>query len=146
MSDGASPVLVIGNKNYSSWSLRAWIALKLSGLAFEEILVRLSTPESGDELRRRSPSGRVPVLIHGDLVIPESLAIIEYAAELAPGAGLWPEDRAARAEARAVAAEMHAGFQALRHHLPMNLRRRRAPVTIDGVVADDIARITEIFR
>ena len=142
----AGLTLVIGNRNYSSWSLRAWMALRLAGLAFDERLIRLSEPESSAELRKLSPSGRVPVLIDGDLVIWESLAIVEYAAELAPDAGLWPSGRHDRARARAVAAEMHAGFEALREHLPMNIRRR-VPLEIDGgPVADDIARITSIFR
>ena len=142
----AGLTLVIGNRNYSSWSLRAWLALKLTGLPFEERLIRLSAPDSAAELRRHSPSGRVPVLVHDDLVIAESLAIIEYLAELAPEAGLWPEDRPARARARAVAAEMHAGFAALREHMPMNIRRRVPLVVGIGPVADDLARITAIFR
>ena len=138
--------LVIGNKNYSSWSLRAWLALKLAGLPFEEVLIPLDEPDTRERLREQSPTGRVPVLKDGALVIPESLAIIEYAAELRPDARLWPADRAARAVARAVAAEMHAGFAALRHHMPMNIRRR-APGKGEGPgVADDIARISDIFR
>lgn len=139
-------ILVIGNKNYSSWSLRAWLALKLAGLPFEEVLVPLDQPDSRQRLREHSPTGRVPVLKDGSMVVPESLAIIEYAAELRPDAHLWPQDQAVRAVARAVAAEMHAGFAALRHHMPMNVRRR-APGKGDGPgVADDIARIAEVFR
>jgi glutathione S-transferase len=139
-------VLAIGNRNYSSWSLRAWLALKFAGLVFEEVLVRLDEADRRPKILAHSPSGRVPVLKHGDLVIPETLAIIEYAAELRPEAGLWPSDRAARATARSVAAEMHAGFASLRQHMPMNLRRS-APGRGHGAGVDaDIARITEIFR
>jgi glutathione S-transferase len=138
--------LIIGNRNYSSWSLRGWLAVSLSGAEFDTVLVRLSEPGSAAALRAHSPAARVPVLKHGELVVWDSLAIIEYLAELRPQAGLWPADPAARARARAISAEMHAGFAALRTHMPMNLRKPlpgkgRAP----GVDAD-IARIQEIWR
>src|SRR5215467_10871812 len=110
--------IYLGNKNYSSWSLRPWLALRQTGAAFEEVLIPLDQPDSAANLRRRSPSGRVPVLQHGALVIWESLAICEYLAEQFPTAGLWPDDREARAHARAVSNEMHGGFAALRNNLP----------------------------
>ncbi|MCG8505861.1 MAG: glutathione S-transferase, partial [Sphingomonadales bacterium] len=119
----AELTLVIGNKNYSSWSMRAGVAANASGLAFEEVVLPLDTPEFRDRIGDYSPSGKVPLLIHGDMRVWDSLAIIEYLAELAPEAGLWPEDRAARARARAVSAEMHSGFAALRKTLPMNIHR-----------------------
>src|SRR5919202_2492675 len=123
-----SPVLtlVVGAKNYSSWSLRAWLALRVAGIAFDEVVIPLDRPETKAEIARHSPSGRVPVLRDGDLRVWDSLAIIEYAAERFPDSRLWPADRIMRATARSVAAEMHAGFQALRAHLPMNLKRRPA--------------------
>lgn len=140
------PTLVIGNRNYSSWSLRAWMGLRLAGIDFDEVLVRLSEPGSKDELARRSPTGRVPVLEADGVVVAESLAILEWAAERAPDAGLWPADPVARAVARSVAAEMHAGFGTIRARMPMNIRRR-LPLTVDSaIVADDLARITAIVR
>ena len=106
--------LIIGNRNYSSWSLRGWLAASQSGIDFETELVRLSEPGSQAALLGHSPAGRVPVLRHGERVVWDSLAIIEYLAELCPQAGLWPADADARAMARSIAAEMHAGFAALR--------------------------------
>lgn len=113
--------LIIGNKNYSSWSLRPWIAMKVAGIGFEEKLVPLYEPGSADEVLRYSPAGKVPVLIDGDSHVWESLAILEHLAERFPHAGLWPPDARARSHARVVASEMHAGFQALRKNCPMNL-------------------------
>ena len=138
-------VLVIGNRNYSSWSLRGWLALEHSGLPFREEIVWFD--EDPDRARRREagPTGRVPVLRHGDVVIPDSLAIAEYVAELAPGAGLWPEDRTARAAARAICAEMHAGFPAIRSSLPMNVRARREPRDRPRDVRREIDRMTAIW-
>ncbi len=127
----ATPVLFIGNKNYSSWSMRPWLALKWGGTAFEERIIPLGGKGYGrsqiKEVRAVSPSGRVPALHVGDVVIHESLAICEWAAEQAPS--LWPADALTRAEARAVACEMHAGFAALRRDMSCNIRRRleRAP-------------------
>ncbi len=121
-----APVLHIGNKNYSSWSLRPWLALKWAGIAFEENLIPLGGEGYGRSeiaaIRAVSPSGRVPALQLGDVTIHESLAICEWAAEQAPA--LWPSDPLARAEARSAACEMHAGFAALRRDLSMNVRRR----------------------
>jgi glutathione S-transferase len=135
--------LIIGNKNYSSWSLRPWILMKQLGLAFEEKLVRLYAPDSKDEILKLGPSGRVPILHHGDLTVWDSLAICEYVAELA-GKG-WPKSAAARAVARSVSAEMHSGFTNLRMEWPMNARarNRRTPMT-PGLEAD-IDRIEEIW-
>jgi glutathione S-transferase len=140
------PTLVIGNRNYSSWSLRAWLGLRCAGIDFDEMLVRLSEPGSRDELARHSPTGRVPVLHADGVAIAESLAILEWAAERAPTAGLWPADPAARAVARSVAAEMHAGFATLRATMPMNLRRHLPLMVDSAIVADDLARITVLLR
>ena len=143
----SSLTLVIGNKNYSSWSLRPWLALRHAGIPFTERLIPLSDENWDEAITGVSPSRRVPVLLHGERTIWESLAILEYVHELFPDAGLWPADRDARATARAVACEMHSGFAALRTHMPMNLRRLdlagkgRGP----GVV-DDIARVCDIWR
>jgi glutathione S-transferase len=138
--------LVIGNTNYSSWSLRAWLAARHSGLAFEEVLIDLDTPDFADRVRVHSPAARVPVLVDGDVTVWDSLAIVEYLAERAPDAGLFPADRAARAHARSIMAEMHAGFAALRNHWPMNIRRTPKPRPATEAVAADLARILAIWR
>src|SRR5688572_26891897 len=114
--------LVIGNKNYSSWSLRGWLMAKAAGIDFEEIIVPLDMPDTQTTIRKHSPSGRVPVLLHRGLAVWESLAIAEYLNELKPESGLWPDASAARAHARAISAEMHAGFADLRANMPMNIR------------------------
>jgi len=139
--------LIIGNKNYSSWSLRPWLALKVVGIAFEEKQVCLDTPEFKAQVAALSngAASRVPVLIDGDICVWESLAILEYAAEKFPQTGLWPSPEAARAHARAVAAEMHSGFAALRRHLPMNIRRPVKPRSLDAAVAADVARIDALW-
>lgn len=133
--------LYIGNKNYSSWSLRGWLAAKLSGIAFDEVLIPLLRPESRQRILEISPAGRVPILRHGETTVWDSFAIGEYLAELVPHKRLWPEEAGARAEARAIAAEMHSGFAALRQQLPMNMRRDRPPPRIDAAAEADIARI-----
>jgi glutathione S-transferase len=138
--------LIIGNKNYSSWSLRAWLALRQAGLDAQEVLVPLDEPGYRTEILKYSPSGRVPCLVHGDLKIWDSLAIAEYAAELAPEAGLWPDDRAARALARAVSCEMHSGFGALRTHMPMNIRSSFPKEGRKPGVQEDIDRVKAIWR
>ena len=137
--------IILGNKNYSSWSLRPWLALKLAGLAFREEVIPLGMPTTADAIRRHSPSGKVPCLIHGETPIWESLAICEYVAELAPKAGLWPADPGARATARAVSSEMHAGFGALRSQFPMNIRHT-APTAPNAECQADINRITALWR
>ena len=138
--------LVIGNKNYSSWSMRPWIALKAAGIAFEEVMIPLYTgAEDKARIVAFTPSGKVPVLVDGDINVWDSLAIIEYAAERFPDAKLWPEDRARRAHARAISAEMHSGFMALRNECGMNLHR---PVKAKPLSADaeaNIARIQQIW-
>jgi glutathione S-transferase len=138
--------LIIGNRNYSSWSLRGWLAASLSGIAFETELVRLSEPDSHAALLRHSPAGRVPVLRHDGRVVWDSLAIIEYLAELCPQAGLWPADPDARALARSIAAEMHAGFTALRSNMPMNLRKALPGKGRAPGIAEDIERIGALWR
>jgi len=138
--------LIVGNKNYSSWSLRGWLAARLAGIEFDEQLVRLSEPGSRSALLKHSPAGKVPILQHGRRVIWDSLAIIEYLAEQRPAAGLWPADAEARALARSIAAEMHSGFAALRSHMPMNLRKSLPGLGMAPGVADDIARISAIWR
>ena len=115
--------LVIGNKNYSSWSLRPWIAMTVAGIPFEEKVISLDAPDFKARVRAVSGTGKVPVLIDGDVQVWESLAILEYLAEKFPAARLWPEDAAARAHARTIANEMHGGFLPLRRHLPMNMWR-----------------------
>lgn len=140
------PTLVIGNRNLSSWSMRAWLALRATGMEFDEVLVPLDRPETGAEIRRWSPTGRVPALHDGGLVVWDSLAICEYLVEKFPDAGLWPADPAARATARSVTAEMHSGFTALRSKMPMNLRASRPRAERDPAVDEDIRRILEIWE
>lgn len=137
------PTLVIGNKNYSSWSLRPWLAARHAGIEFDEIRVSLFTPEGTAQIRQYSPSLKVPVWREGDLVVWESLAICEYLAECMPS--LWPADSAARAVARSVSAEMHAGFAALRHGMPMNARARGRRVAVTPEIAADIDHIAAIW-
>ncbi|MBI2567484.1 MAG: glutathione S-transferase family protein [Candidatus Schekmanbacteria bacterium] len=137
--------LVIGNKNYSSWSMRAWLHLELSGVPFAETRIPLCTPRWDAEIHRYSPSGRVPVLRDGAITVWESTAIMEYVLDTFPRAIGWPLDPAARAVARAVSAEMHAGFLALRTELPFNCRARIAGVSISEAAQRDIARIREVW-
>ncbi|HEY1365098.1 MAG TPA: glutathione S-transferase family protein [Xanthobacteraceae bacterium] len=115
--------LIIGNKNYSSWSLRPWIAMKVAGIGFEEEVISIEADDFKARVSKLSGAGKVPVLVDGSVRVWESLAILEYVAEKFFQAGLWPADAAARAHARAIAAEMHAGFAAMRRHLPMNMSR-----------------------
>lgn len=138
-------VLYLGTRTYSTWSLRAWLALQHTGASFTEEVIALYQPGSREALLRRSPSGRVPALRHGDLVLWDSLAICEYVAELFPEARLWPGDRATRALARSVSSEMHSGFTALRSAMSMDLRREIAPIARDAAVDADIDRVTSIW-
>lgn len=138
--------LIIGNKNYSSWSLRPWLVLKQAGVEFAEIRIPLYTPVSREQILQYSPAGKVPVLHHGSLVVWDSLAICEYIAELFPDRHLWPQSTAARAVARAVSAEMHAGFQPLRQHLSMNCRARIPKRDLLPEVQADVDRILAIWR
>lgn len=122
--------LYIGNKNYSSWSMRPWVLLRQAGIAFEEVRVRFDSFDAGSEFKRAigpvSPTGKVPALVDGGLVVWDTLAIAEYVAETHPDQHLWPQDAAARARARSVCAEMHSGFTALRSHCPMNIEANLA--------------------
>jgi glutathione S-transferase len=136
--------LVIGNKNYSSWSLRAWLLMKHAGAVFEEIVVPLDSPGTREEIESYGPSGRVPVLRHGELRIWDSLAICEYVAELT-GRG-WPEKREVRALARSVCAEMHSGFTTLRSLWPMNARARNRRTAVTAALEADVERIDEIWN
>jgi glutathione S-transferase len=136
-------LLVIGNKNYSSWSLRAWLAMKALGLAFEEKRIGLYTPEAKAEILRYSPAGKVPILVDGATTVWDSLAILEYLAERHPA--LWPADAAERARARSISAEMHSGFPNLRAHMSMNVRRRYPGKGRMPEVVEEIARIQAIF-
>lgn len=140
----SNPTLVIATRNYSSWSLRPWLLMRHLGVPFEERLYHLESPEFAREVPQLSPTRRVPVLVEGELRIWESLAICEYASELAGGRG-WPADARLRAQARALACEMHAGFTALRSACPMNARAsgRRVPQTPE--LAADVKRINALF-
>jgi glutathione S-transferase len=137
--------LIIGNKNYSSWSFRPWIAMKAAGIAFEETVVSLEAKDFKERILALSGAGKVPVLLDGDVRVWESLAILEYLAEKFPAAKLWPDTAPARAHARAVASEMHAGFVPLRRQLPMNMWRPVAARALDAEAAANVARIDEIF-
>jgi glutathione S-transferase len=138
--------IYIGNKNYSSWSLRGWLMLRHTGADFAEEMIPLDQSNTRAGILRHSPSGRVPALKQGELVIWESLAIGEYLAEVFPKAQLWPMAATARAVARAVSAEMHAGFVALRGHLPMNIRSSFPNRGVTPEVQADINRITALWR
>lgn len=137
--------LVIGNKNYSSWSLRPWLLLKHLGLPFTEVRVDLTAADATQQIRQYSPAGRVPVLIDGGTQVWESLAICEYLAERAPAGAVWPQAAEARALARAIASEMHSGFAALRMELPMDCRAQQTGVTVSAAAESDIARVVEIW-
>jgi glutathione S-transferase len=137
--------LVIGNKNYSSWSMRPWMALRIAGIPFEERVISLDDPIFKPELAKLTPAGKVPVLIDGDRRVWESLAIIEYLADKFSGAGLWPKDAAARAHARTISAEMHAGFAPLRRHCPMNMQRPPKHRDLPPEVQGDVARIEQMW-
>ncbi|MEM9635906.1 MAG: glutathione S-transferase family protein, partial [Pseudomonadota bacterium] len=137
--------LFIGNKNYSSWSFRPWIALKHKGIPFRETLVPFDMENGNPNFKAFSPSMKVPVLKDEDLTVWDSLAILEYVADCHPQAGLLPEDRSARARARAVSAEMHSGFPALRGACPMNMRRPIEVLAVDEAVKADVARIVQIW-
>ena len=140
--------LVVGNKNYSSWSMRPWLALRGCDIAFDETVIPLYTDDPADKARilKHSPAGKVPILIDGAVTVWDSLAIIEYVAERYPEAKLWPTEAGARAHARSVCAEMHSGFQALRNECPMNLHRPVRPVALSADAKANIARIEDIWR
>ncbi|MXN47661.1 glutathione S-transferase [Shinella kummerowiae] len=142
----ADLILYVGNKNYSSWSFRPWIALEAAGVPFKDKVIPFDFPAGNPDIRKVSPTGKVPVLYHGAVRVWESLAIIEYAAELFPDKGIWPEDVAARAEARAISMEILSGFHALRNTCPMNIRRKPGTVDLSDGVRNDVARIETIWK
>ena len=138
--------LYVGNKNYSSWSMRPWIAMRAKGIEFEEILTPFDDDARNPKFREFSPTGKVPVLVDGEVRVWESLAILEYLHDKFPDAGFWPQNIAKRAAARAFASEMHAGFNALRSACPMNIRRPVRAIEVGEGVRRDVARIEELWR
>ncbi len=147
--------LYIGNKNYSSWSMRAWVLLRQAGIAFQEVKLRYDSFAPDSQFKQTlsgvSPAGRVPVLLHDGLTVWDTLAIAEYLAERFPEHTLWPRDAAARARARSVCAEMHAGFTALRTHCPMNIEARLPEVGAlvwrdQAEVRADVARLVSMWE
>jgi len=138
-------ILVIGNKNYSSWSLRPWFLMKHFGIEFDEVKLSLDTPSFAEQIGQWSPSGRVPVLLDDGVAVWDSLAIAEYVNETRLDGRGWPDSPARRAAARSVVAEMHAGFAAMRSELPMNVRRPQGTVTMSAAAMRDIERILDIW-
>jgi len=138
-------ILVIGNKNYSSWSLRPWLLMRNAGIDFDELRIPLSQPDTRQRILSYSGAGKVPILLHGDLTVWDSLAICEYIAERHPQIGAWPRDSSQRARARSVAAEMHSGFAALRAELPLDCRARCEGVEVSDQLRADIKRIEAIW-
>ena len=137
--------LIIGNKNYSSWSFRPWIAMKVAGIAFTEEVISLSDPDFKARVSKLSGTGKVPAIADGAVHVWESLAILEHLAERFADAGLWPADPAARAHARSIAAEMHAGFVPLRRHCPMNVWRPVKPLELPDDVQANVRRIDAMW-
>jgi len=137
--------LVIGNKNYSSWSLRPWLAMKHAGIPFVEHRIALYQPGSRRRVLEHSPTGKLPALKDGTVTVWDSLAILEYLAETFPDRGLWPRDATARARARSMSAEIHSSFAALRTHMPMNLRNSYPGCGRTPEVETDIARIVSLW-
>jgi glutathione S-transferase len=137
--------IVLGNKKYSSWSLRPWLALRLTGAPFEEVVVALDMPDTAKNIRKYSPSGRVPALIDGPLTVWESLAICEYLAEKFPKADLWPKDPAARALARSISSEMHAGFSNLRNDCSVKFLEQYPPKPLRPETQADVDRIVALW-
>lgn len=139
----SKPVLVVGNKNYSSWSLRPWLAMKMLGLEFDEVRIPLYQPESKVAILRYSPAGKVPCLVDGSIRVWDSLAILEYLAE--SHRELWPDAPAARALARSISAEMHSGFANLRQHMSMNVRKRHPGRGRTPESEADVRRVIDIW-
>ena len=137
--------LIFANKNYSSWSLRPWLVLRHFNIPFDEEMVLLSGEGWKETIRKKSPSGKVPVLVDGDVVIPETIAIIEYLHDKYPAKGIWPSNRVERALARSAAAEMHGGFNALRNEAPMNLKASHPGKVDPDLVAADLKRIERLW-
>jgi glutathione S-transferase len=142
----ADLTIYVGNRNYASWSLRAWLALKATGAAFEEVVIPILVPGSKETLLKYSPSGKVPALHHGEIVVWDSLAICGYLGDIFPDAGLWPADPAAKAMARSISAEMHSSFMALRREFPMNIRSSFPGREISPEAQTDINRVMAIWR
>lgn len=140
-----NPTLIIGNKNYSSWSLRAWLLLREAGIEFEERVISLDTENTAAEIAEYTSAGRVPVLLLDDQAIWDTLAIAETVAERWPDKHLWPTDASSRAHARCISAEMHAGFDVLRSHMPMNCRAMGRHVSIPDELGVDIDRVIAIW-
>lgn len=138
--------LYIGNKNYSSWSFRPWIAMIAKEIDFEEILIPFDDEGGNPKFREFSPTGKVPTLVDGELTIWESLAILEYLHDKYPEKGFWPKDRKARAHARAVANEMHGGFGGIRNECPMNMRREVRAIDVSDAVRRDVVRIERLWE
>jgi glutathione S-transferase len=145
VADMTALTLVIGNKNYSSWSMRPWVLLRQAGIPFEEVRLPFHSTEWTEAIARWSPSGLVPVLWRGDQAVWDSLAIMEALHEWYPEHGVWPADAKARAHARSIAAEMHAGFRDLRSAMPMNIRGRHPGKGMNPAVRADIERIERIW-
>jgi glutathione S-transferase len=139
------PTLVIGNKNYSSWSLRAWLLMREAGIEFEEHRIVLDTDDTARQISEFSSAGRVPILVLGDTTVWDTLAIAETLAERYPDKQLWPQDARARAHARSISAEMHSGFGVLREQMPMNCRAMGRRVPLPDELTDDIDRIIAIW-
>jgi glutathione S-transferase len=142
----ADIAIVVGNKNYSSWSLRGWLALKATGVDFDAIVIPLRQPNTKAEYLRHSPAGKVPILKHKGVTVWESLAICEFLAETYPSAKLWPADPVPRALARSVSAEMHGGFEVLRNNMPMDMRASKPGKGMADGVQANIDRVTTIWR
>jgi glutathione S-transferase len=142
----ADLTLVIGNRNYSSWSMRPWVLMRAKQIEFQEVQIRLFQPDSLERKLAYSPAGKVPILVSGELHVWESLAILDRLAELFPHRGLWPSEGAPRAVARSVSAEMHAGFEGLRTHMPMNCRARLPGRGRGPGVEEEIVRVRNLWR
>lgn len=139
-------VLVIGNKNYSSWSMRPWVWMRHHGISFKEQRIPLHTPETADQIAACGAGSTVPILIDGELRVWDSLAILEHLAEQYPDCAGWPSDVAARAQARSISAEMHSGFMALRSEMPMNCRQKIRDISMSDLAQKDVDRINTIFN
>ena len=142
----AKAVLVIGNKNYSSWSLRPFMAMAMADIDFDEKFIRFGEPRFSREVKKISKAGQVPVLLHNGLTIWDTMSIMEYLAETWPDRNLWPKTKSARALARSACAELHAGFKNLRNACPMNLRRPQRAVPMNAAILADVARLESLWR
>jgi len=137
--------IIIANKRYSSWSLRGWLAVRHTDLPFEEIMLRLDTPAFYQEIVKYNPAKKVPTLLHANIAVWDSAAIIDYCSRIAPGKHWWPEENAAYAVARSICAEMHSGFTHLRTHMPMNMQGRWRGLSLSSDVENDVRRVEQIW-